>query len=271
MKVAAVQFVSGGDIEENLDRAKELISTAASNGAQLIVLPEATAQSFSSGRLDTNAQELDGDFARQLQAHAEELGVTVVAGMFRPADSVDKDSKTINRVYNTALITGPGVHLGYNKIHTYDAFDYRESDTVKPGTELVSFELDGLTVGVAICYDVRFPEQFKALAQQGAEVIVVPTSWADGPKKLEQWRLLSATRALDSTAYIVCAGQARPGGNDKAGEPSGPTGIGHSVICTPTGERIAEAGYEEEIIYADIDPELVAKTRKTLPVLETLS
>ena len=78
-------------------------------------------------------------------------------------------------------------------------------------------------------------------------------------------------RALDSTAYIVCAGQARPGGNDKAGEPSGPTGIGHSVICTPTGERIAEAGYEEEIIYADIDPELVAKTRKTLPVLETLS
>lgn len=271
MKVAAVQFVSGGDIAENLARAKELISTAAGQGAQLIVLPEATAQSFASGRLDVNAQELDGDFATQLKTHAEELGVTVVAGMFRPADSVDKDGKSINRVYNTALITGPGVHLGYNKIHTYDAFNYRESDTVKPGNELVTFELDGVTIGVAICYDVRFPEQFKALARQGAEVIVVPTSWADGPEKRDQWRLLSATRALDSTAYVICAGQARPGGNDKAGEASGPTGIGHSVIVSPTAERLAEAGYEEEIIYADIDPELVTKTRKTLPVLEALS
>lgn len=271
MKVAAVQFVSGGDIAENLARAKELISTAAGQGAQLIVLPEATAQSFASGRLDVNAQELDGDFATQLKTHAEELGVTVVAGMFRPADSVDKDGKTINRVYNTALITGPGVHLGYNKIHTYDAFNYRESDTVKPGNELVTFELDGVAIGVAICYDVRFPEQFKALARQGAEVIVVPTSWADGPEKRDQWRLLSATRALDSTAYVICAGQARPGGNDKAGEASGPTGIGHSVIVSPTAERLAEAGYEEEIIYADIDPELVTKTRKTLPVLEALS
>ena len=271
MKVAAVQFVSGGDIAENLARAKELISTAAGQGAQLIVLPEATAQSFASGRLDVNAQELDGDFATQLKTHAEELGVTVVAGMFRPADSVDKDGKSINRVYNTALITGPGVHLGYNKIHTYDAFNYRESDTVKPGNELVTFELDGVAIGVAICYDVRFPEQFKALARQGAEVIVVPTSWADGPEKRDQWRLLSATRALDSTAYVICAGQARPGGNDKAGEASGPTGIGHSVIVSPTAERLAEAGYEEEIIYADIDPELVTKTRKTLPVLEALS
>ncbi|MGP5618177.1 carbon-nitrogen hydrolase family protein [Corynebacterium casei] len=271
MKVAAVQFVSGGDIAENLASAKELISTAAGQGAQLIVLPEATAQSFASGRLDVNAEELDGDFATQLKTHAEELGVTVVAGMFRPADSVDKDVKSINRVYNTALITGPGVHLGYNKIHTYDAFNYRESDTVKPGNELVTFELDGVTIGVAICYDVRFPEQFKALARQGAEVIVVPTSWADGPEKRDQWRLLSATRALDSTAYVICAGQARPGGNDKAGEASGPTGIGHSVIVSPTAERLAEAGYEEEIIYADIDPGLVTKTRKTLPVLEALS
>ncbi|MFH0411515.1 carbon-nitrogen hydrolase family protein [Corynebacterium sp. L4756] len=271
MKVAAVQFQSSGDIDANLARAKELISTAADNGAKLIVLPEATAQAFATGRLDTSAQELDGAFATAIKEHVETLGVTVVLGMFRPADTVDNGEKTINRVYNTALITGPGVHLGYNKIHTYDAFNYRESDTVKPGTELVTFELEGLTVGLAICYDIRFPEQFKALARQGAEVIVVPTSWADGPEKRPQWRLLSATRALDSTAYIVCAGQARPGGNAEAGNPSGPTGIGHSVIVSPTGERLAEAGYEEEIIYSEIDTDLVAKTRETLPVLEALS
>ena len=204
MKVAAVQFVSGGEIDANLSRAKELISTAAGKGAKLIVLPEATAQSFASGRLDSQAQELDGDFASQLKAHAESLGVTVVAGMFRPADNVDKDGKTINRVYNTALITGPGVHLGYNKIHTYDAFNYRESDTVKPGNELVTLTRC-ITVGVAVLRRA-FPEQFKALGRQGAEIIGAHHK-ADGPEKLEQWRLLSATRALDSTSLSSVPGK----------------------------------------------------------------
>src|SRR5699024_9471167 len=140
MKVAAVQFVSDGDIEKNLLRAKELVSTAAEQGAKLIVLPEATAQSFSSGRLDTQAQDRDGVFATVSPAHAVPLGVTVVVGMFRRANSVENDVKTINCVYNTALITGPGVHLRYNKIHTYDGFEYRESNPVKPGNELVTFE-----------------------------------------------------------------------------------------------------------------------------------
>ncbi|MDO5032751.1 carbon-nitrogen hydrolase family protein [Corynebacterium sp.] len=268
MKVAAVQFASSGDIEENLAHALELIREAAAAGARLIVLPEATSQNFRSGRLDTQAQELDGAFATAIHAAAEELGVYVVAGMFAPADPVDKKGKTINRVANTALIAGPGLKSGYEKIHTYDAFDYRESDTVRPGSELVTFDVDGLGVGVSICYDIRFPEQFKELARRGAQLIVVPTSWADGPGKLEQWRLLSTARALDSTSYIVAAGQARPGGNEKAGEPSGPTGIGHSVIVAPDGTRLAEAGYEPEIIYADVDAETVEKVRASLPVLE---
>src|SRR5690625_7767932 len=97
-----------------------------------------------------NAQELDGDCATKLKAHAEELGVTVVAGMFRPADSVDKGGKTINRVYNTALITGPGVHVGYNKIHTYYAFNYRESATVSPGNDLVTFDVEGVSMASAV-------------------------------------------------------------------------------------------------------------------------
>ena len=268
MKIAAVQIVSGDSYAENLDLASEKIRTAAAAGANLIVLPEATAQSFAAGRLDTQAQELGGPFATGLQSLAEELQVTVVAGMFRPADTVDQDGKTINRVYNTALVTGPGVHTGYDKIHTYDAFDYRESDTVKAGDKRVIFEVEGVHVGVATCYDIRFPQHFKELARDGAEVIVVPTSWADGSGKLEQWRLLSAARALDSASYIVGADQARPGGQAQAGEASGPTGIGHSVIVAPHGKRLAEAGYEPDIIYADFDPELVATVRKSLPVLD---
>ena len=123
-------------------------------------------------------------------------------------------------------------------------------------------------MGVATCYDIRFPEQFKELARQGAQLIVVPTSWADGPGKLEQWRLLSAARALDSTTYILAAGQARPGGEAKAGQASGPTGIGHSVLVAPDGTRLAEAGYEQETLYGEVDPDTVAKVRQSLPVLD---
>ena len=267
MKVAAVQLTSTGNITENQEIALTKIREAAGNGARLIVLPEATSQNFRSGRLDEQAQSLEGPFATAIQALAEELEVTVVAGMFCPADTVERDGKTINRVSNTALIAGPGVLGGYDKIHTYDAFDYRESDTVLAGESLVAFDVDDLVVGAATCYDIRFPEQFKELASQGAQLIVVPTSWADGPGKLEQWRLLTAARALDSTSYIVAAGQSRPGGDAEAGNPSGPTGIGHSTIVDPNGVRVAEAGYEDDIHYAEIDPNEVAKTRRTLPVV----
>ncbi|MDY3127528.1 MAG: carbon-nitrogen hydrolase family protein [Corynebacterium sp.] len=268
MKVAAVQFVSSGDKQENLDYIVQTLREAAANGAQLIVFPEAASQAFDTGRLDTQAEEIDGPFATTIAQEAQQLGVTVVVGMFRPADQVERDGETINRVFNTALIAGPNVHTKYDKIYTYDAFDYRESDTVQRGTDPVTFTVDGITVGVATCFDIRFPELFKTLSQQGAEVIVVPTSWADGPGKLEQWKTLTAARALDCVSYIVGVDQARPGGLGKAGEQSGPTGVGHSVICSPRGERIAEAGYLPEIVYADIDPELVIETRKALPVLE---
>lgn len=268
MKIAAVQVTSGSDINNNLTIAQRAVREAAGEGARLIVLPEGMSQAFDSGRLDTQAEELDGPFATGLKQLADELDVVIVAGMFRPADTREVDGETMNRVSNTALVTGAGHHLGYDKIHTYDAFDYAESDTVRPGEELVRVDVDGISVGVAICYDIRYPEQFKDLAREGAEVIVVPTSWADGPGKLLQWQTLVSARALDSVSYIVAADQARPGGEDKAGEESGPTGIGHSIIAGPDGVVLAEAGYTPEIIYADIDADEVRKARRALPLLE---
>lgn len=262
MKVAAVQFSSTSDIEDNLALALERISEAAENGAKLIVLPEATSQAFGTGRLDGQAQELDGHFARTLQQHATELGVVVVAGMFRPADQQEKDGKTINRIYNTALITGPNIHYGYDKIHTFDAFEHRESDTVKPGEELVRFSVDGMTIGVAICFDIRFPQHFQDLARAGVQAVVVPTSWANGKGKVEQWRTLSSARALDSTSWIIAADQALPEQESKA-----PTGVGYSAIIRPDGTRAAEAGSAPEIIYADIDAETAEKARAALPIL----
>ncbi|MEZ2122649.1 carbon-nitrogen hydrolase family protein [Corynebacterium sp. CCM 9203] len=268
MRVALVQMQSTGDVSANLDAVVRYSRTAAGQGAELIVFPEATMRAFTTGRLDTVAEPLDGPFASTVRKLAEELGVTVIVGMFTPADSVEVDGKTINRVHNTALLTGGGKHIGYRKIHCYDAFGFRESDTVCPGNELVTVKIGDLTVGLAICYDVRFPEQFVALAEnEGAEVIVLPTSWSDGPGKLQQWRVLTGARALDSTCYVLAAGQARPGGEESAGENDGPTGIGHSAAIGPDGLRIVEAGYGEDIIYADIDVATVVETRRSIPVL----
>lgn len=268
MRIAVVQIQSGADTLANLARVRDTARTAAGEGAKLIVFPEATSQAFDTGRLDTNAQELDGEFATGVRELAAELGVVIVAGMFSPADTVERAGKTINRVYNLALVTGGGHHTGYRKIHTYDAFNYAESDTVHPGDELLTVEVAGQRIGVAICYDVRFPEQFKELARQGAKAIVLPTSWADGPDKLAQWRTLTAARALDSTSWIIAAGQARPGGDAEGGTSSGPTGLGHSCVVDPNGTRVAEAGYGEETLIIDIDFDLVDKVRQVLPVLE---
>lgn len=266
MKIALLQIATGGDKMENLAAIEPRIRDAAAKGATLIVLPEAASQAFEQGRLDTQAEELDGPFAAGLKKLSDELRVTIVAGMFRPADTNTVDGKELNRVYNTALITGGGVHKGYDKIHTYDAFNYRESDTVRPGDELVTFVHDGVTVGVATCFDIRFPEQFQELAARGAKVVVVPTSWADGPGKVEQWRILTAARALDAGVFIAAADQARPDYESKAGEPSGPTGAGHSVVVDPFGTRLAEAGYGPETLVAEIDPTDADEARKQLPL-----
>lgn len=256
MKIALVQMLSTGDKLQNLARVKELATDAARNGAELVVFPEATMKAFQSGRLDEAAEELDGPFASEVVELAKELGVRIVLGMFTPADTNGK----YNRVHNTLLITDGSHTKRYDKLHTYDAFGYRESDTVAPGTDLVTWG----ELGFATCYDIRFPEQFKALARLGAKVIIVPASWANGEDKLRQWQLLGNARALDSTSFVVAVGQAQPE-SPKDGDP---TGIGHSAVISPTGQRLVEAGYGEETVYYEIDVDDVEKARAALPVLE---
>lgn len=228
---------------------------------------------FGQGRLDTIAQPLDGRFATTVRETAEAAGIVAVVGMFAPADSVETEKGTRHRVDNVALAVGrdgtdgDSVNAVYRKIHCYDAFGYRESDTVRPGSELEYFQCSGMTVGLATCYDIRFPEQFKSLASGGAQVIVVPTSWSDGPGKRDQWRTLTAARALDSTTWIAAAGQARPGGYDKVGQADGPTGIGHSVVVGPDGTRVAELGYTCGYVTATIDTDRLDSVRQSVPVL----
>jgi deaminated glutathione amidase len=201
LRVAVAQILSGPDPEENLEIVGTYAAEAAGNGAQLVVFPEATMRRFGLPLADI-AEPVDGPWSQQLRKIAEHHQLVVVAGMFTPGDA--------GRVRNTLRAVGPGVDEHYHKIHLFDAFGFRESDTVAPGIASVMITVGGTKVGLTTCYDVRFPGLYVRLAEQGAEVICVAASWGAGAGKVEQWNLLTRARALDSTSYLIAAGQADP-------------------------------------------------------------
>ncbi len=257
MRIAVAQIVSGADPQANLDQVAEQTAAASRDGAELVIFPEATMRCFGRSLIEV-AEPLDGPWATRLAEIAVQHGVVVVAGMFTPADG--------SRVTNTLRVVGPGVDAHYDKIHLFDAFGFTESETVAPGTELLVLTLGGVGVGFATCYDIRFPSLFTALAERGAQLICLPASWGAGPGKREQWQLLLRARALDSTAYVAAAGQADP---TAVGREVGaaPTGIGYSGVIGPDGAVLASLGAEPGRLVVDIEPEVVAATRRTIPVL----
>ncbi|MEZ0491868.1 nitrilase-related carbon-nitrogen hydrolase [Kineococcus sp. TBRC 1896] len=254
MRIALSQVTSGTDPAANLDLVRAEVAAAAEAGARLLVLPEATSCCFGVP-LGPVAEPVDGPWARELERVADDAGLTVVAGTFSPG--------TGGRVRNTLLARGAGVHQHYDKVHLFDAYGYAESDTVEAGERPVVLDVDGVGVGLSTCYDVRFPGLAAALADAGAQVVVVAASWGDGPGKAEQWDLLTRARALDSTSWVLACGQARPVA------PSGdaPTGIGRSRVVDPLGVVVAELGEGPGRLVVDLDLDRVRTVRATLPVL----
>ncbi|OBI09732.1 hydrolase [Mycolicibacter heraklionensis] len=256
MRIACAQILSGADPAENLRLVTDYTQRAADQGASLVVFPEAAMCRFGVP-LKPVAEPLDGPWATQVREVAARAQITVVAGMFTPADD--------GRVTNTLLAVGPGTDTHYHKVHLYDAFGFTESRTVAPGLEPVVIDVDGVGVGLSTCYDIRFPALYTELADRGAQLTVVCASWGAGPGKLAQWELLARARALDSTSYVVAVGQADPGGaEDFSGAP---TGVGHSLVTSPWGEVIASAGASPQLLVCDIDLDTVAAARRTLAVL----
>lgn len=253
LRVAAAQLTAGSDPATNLATATDAVRRAASEGAELVALPEATSACFGTD-LASVAEPLDGPFATGLRKVAADLGVVVVAGLFEPAAD--------GRVHNTLLATGPGVEATYRKIHLYDAFGSRESDTVAPGNSLVSFGYRGLTVGLATCYDLRFAGQFTDLGRLGAGLVVVPASWGAGPGKEEQWDLLTRARAADAQAFLLACDQAYvpPVGAD-------PLGIGRSSLTGPLGQTYARLDAAPGILHGTVDTEVVDGIRARVPIL----
>ena len=257
MRIALAQIVSTPDPQQNLALVEDAVRQAADADAALVVFPEATMCCFGVP-LGPVAEPLDGPWAQRVRAIAADAGLTVVAGMFTPAAD--------GRVHNTLLATGGGVEASYDKIHLFDAFGFAESRTVAPGTKPVSVAVGGVTVGLATCYDLRFPGLFQELASSGAAVVVVPASWGAGPGKREQWDLLVRARALDSTAFVAACDQADPVtvGRERG---KAPTGIGASAVAGPLGTLQEQLGAEPGLLVADLELDEVERARAAVPVL----
>ena len=258
LRIGLCQLTSSAEPAENLGPIRDGVARAAADGARVVVFPEAAMARFGVP-LRPVAEPLDGPWAKSVAAIADEHDVLVVAGMFTPNDD--------GRVRNTLLITGLGHHTGYDKIHLYDAFGFRESDTVAPGAEPVTVDVDGVTLGFATCYDVRFPELFRALADRGASAVVLPTSWGAGEGKRDQWEVLVRARALDSGCWVLGCGQADPAASSIEVNPKAPTGIGYSTVADGLGRVHAQLGAGPETVVVDVDPAVAERARNATGAL----
>lgn len=260
LRVALAQIQSTADPQHNLETVASTAREAAARGATLVVFPEATMCRFGVP-LGPVAQPLDGPWADGVRDIAARNSIAVVAGMFVPSED--------GRVHNTLLATGRGVEAHYDKIHLYDAFGFTESATVAPGAEPVLIDLDGVPVGLTTCYDIRFPTLYTTLARRGAQLITVSASWAGGPGKRDQWMLLARARAADSTSFVLAVDQPEPSADTAV--PGVPLGVGASLVASPTGSVVAQAGDARVLLVVDLDLDAVSRTREILPVLRSTS
>jgi predicted amidohydrolase len=244
MQVVLVQQAASLDPGDNRERVESLVP----EGADLVVLPEAFARDFGDpgSALSPHAESLDGPFVKEVERVAQARGTTLVAGLFEQTDAAP---------YNTVVVRGRA-RVDYRKIHLYDSFGYRESAVLAAGPiEPATFDLDGTTIGVMTCYDLRFPELARMLVDAGADVIVVPAAWVAGPRKVDHWTTLLRARAIENTTYVVGVGQ------------PGPRYAGHSMAVSPLGDVLCEGGGDAEILTAELDLAAVAEARRINPSL----
>jgi predicted amidohydrolase len=263
IRIAAVQLSSGTDLDRNLSECRRLIARAAGMGCEAVVLPENFAFMGEEEQRRGLAEPLDapqGPIARRLSEWASAHGITVVAGGM-PEASDDPE-----RPYNTAVVidaTGKIV-ARYRKVHLFDVDlpdgpSHRESQSTTPGTEPLVVAVDGHVLGLSICYDLRFPELYRALVALGAEALLVPAAFTMVTGK-DHWHVLLRARAIESQCWVVAAAQ-------WGAHPHGRTTYGHTMIVDPWGTIVAQASDGVGLVAHDLDRAYLARVRRALPSL----
>ncbi|HWG12450.1 MAG TPA: carbon-nitrogen hydrolase family protein [Streptosporangiaceae bacterium] len=258
MRVALCQIPVSSTPAVNLVRVRAALAEAAAQHADLAVFPEATQIRFGCDPRPV-ASPPAGTFGAGLAQAAADAGVALVAGIFTPAPD--------GRVYNTAVAFDQAGHLvaAYNKLHLFDAFGQQESALIAPGADVVVAKLAGLSVGLQICYDLRFPELTRALAGRGADLVVMPAAWGAGLFKEEHWVTLTRARAIENTVWVAAVGQVP----DPDEPPTrAPTGIGRSLLVDPMGTVRLDLGPYPGVTVAEVDTDFTARVRTSIPSLE---
>jgi deaminated glutathione amidase len=261
IRAACVQFSARADKSENIELMAPLVAEAAGRGADIVLLPEKWNAWMDGPRLRPLAERLDGgDTVDAMAGWARDHGINLIGGSI----AIVADDESVHNVSIAFDRTGERV-AAYTKIHLFDVdvggFSYRESDGTAPGSELVTAELDGTTVGLTVCYDLRFPELYRALAvERGARILTIPSNFTLHTG-MAHWEVLLRARAIENQAFVLATGQhGTPGGLDK---PS----YGHSMIVDPWGTILAQAPDGDGVIVADLDLAAQASIRERLPAL----
>lgn len=261
MRVGLVQINSRDDKEANISRAEELIDEAAARGAQLVALPEYVDYLGERDGKESAAETIPGPTSERFAAKAQEHGIHLLGG------SVHERTDRPGMFYNTSVLYGPNgdILAKYRKIHLFDIeisgnVSASESTTIVPGEEIVTADVEGHTVGLTICYDLRFPELYRLLALDGAEVLFVPAAFTMFTGK-DHWHVLLRARAIENQAFVIAPGQVG------AHEPNNSQCYGHSVVIDPWGVVLADGANSEGVVVTDLDFEHLRKMRREVPSL----
>ena len=260
MRVGAVQLNATEDTDRNLETADRLVREAATLGAELVVLPEKWSVLGTDEQMTAGAEPLDGRCISWARSTARELGIDLVAGSI--VERVNGREKSAN----TSVHVGAdgAVRAVYRKLHMFDVeVDgdvYAESATEDPGDEVVVSELPGaVKLGMSICYDVRFPELYRALAARGARILAVPSAFTMETGK-DHWHVLLRARAIENQAFLLAPAQFGAHGPNRAS-------YGHAMVIDPWGTILAECGDHDGVALAHLDFDYQDRVRAALPVL----
>jgi deaminated glutathione amidase len=260
LRVACVQLTSRDDKAANIEKTERLVARAAATGADVVLLPEKWNAIGDAATLHANAEPLEGgESVEAMASWARTHGITLVGG------SITEHREGREKLSNTSIVFDPdGEIVGlYRKIHMFDVevggLVYRESEAEEAGEEPVVVRGEGWPIGLSVCYDVRFPELYRILALEGAELVTVPAHFTLYTGK-DHWHVLLRARAIENQCYVAAAAQI---GETRPGRPS----YGRSVIVDPWGIVLAEAPDEETVISAEVDRAHLREIREKLPSL----
>lgn len=251
LRVSIIQMdLQFGDVQANRERAEAMIRQAAQSGTDLILLPELWTTAYDLTRIDQLADNQGQQTIEQMSRLAKELKLNILAGSV--ADKRD------GRVYNTTfLFNRQGEHTAtYSKLHLFRLMD--EEKYLHAGSGVGQIDVDGISCGTMICYDLRFPELSRQLALAGAKILFIPAEWPH--PRLHHWRTLQMARAIENQMYVISC--------NRVGKVGGTEFFGHSMVIDPWGEILLEADEQEGIHHVEIDLSLVDDVRKRIPIFE---